>query len=405
MLRLIRSALIELRHAPTGQAPALDFLRTLAVLLVVVGHVDAAFARVLRPTVLSQLPFVRNGWVGVDLFFVLSGYLIGRQIWNELQKTGTIHVGAFLLRRGLRIWPLYFFVFTVCILLGAGTATHWWSDVVFLTNYFRHNGVVRGSWSLCTEEHFYILAPALVLLGCRLRWKPSAYRYVLAAVLLAEPMLRSMEWLYMTKRFFAHDQHAWEPIYYNFHTHCDGLALGLLLAHFAVFGLPRWAEFLNSKWAPVCALVIFGALWAVQREVFAFTGLTVVFGSMLWFAVTHPLDLKFTKFPPFYWASRLSFGIYLNHDYLVDPLLRRLYSDAGITRELLAIAIVICASAALAVVTFVLIEHPFLELRKRLLRTKRFVSSSGRTLANSQKLSRMLPMTIMSAVPAEASRD
>ena len=105
-------------------------------------------------------PFVRWGWTGVDLFFVLSGLLIGTQLWRELDRTGDIRVGRFLLRRGLRIWPLYtslvVSIFGEVVFLGRD-GSGLWSDAAYLSNYFHCQ--IGGSWSLSTEEQFYILAP------------------------------------------------------------------------------------------------------------------------------------------------------------------------------------------------------------------------------------------------------
>lgn len=141
-----------------SRIPPLDVLRSLAVLLVMIAHTDAACVQAGNATFLRKVPFVSGGWMGVDLFFVLSGFLIGGQIWRELKRESAINVSRFIVRRGYRIWPLYFFMFAVCLLAGRTTWSHWWSDLVFLTNYTNH-GVVMGSWSLCTEEQFYILAP------------------------------------------------------------------------------------------------------------------------------------------------------------------------------------------------------------------------------------------------------
>ena len=134
--------------------PFLDGLRTLAVLLVVNHHVGAAFDSTYLPTRYTSFPLTINGWMGVDLFFVLSGFFIGSQLWKELSKTGTVRLGDFMLRRTLRIWPLYFatYIAALALLPHFGAAKQYgWADVVFLVNYLDH-GVVLGGWSLSTEE-------------------------------------------------------------------------------------------------------------------------------------------------------------------------------------------------------------------------------------------------------------
>ena len=94
----------DLWTVPTNQVPALDALRALAIVMVITGHFpDLGAAQFPRYARFFENPIFSFGWTGVDLFFVLSGYLIGRQLWRERQRTGSIQVGRFLLRRGMRI--------------------------------------------------------------------------------------------------------------------------------------------------------------------------------------------------------------------------------------------------------------------------------------------------------------
>src|SRR5436305_13199738 len=100
-----RASLHDLTHRPAGNIAALDVLRALAIVLVFSGHFGDEFQAVPK---VAHFPVFYWSWTGVDLFFVLSGALIGSQLWKELQRTGHIRIGRFLLRRGFRIWPLYF---------------------------------------------------------------------------------------------------------------------------------------------------------------------------------------------------------------------------------------------------------------------------------------------------------
>lgn len=135
------------------QIGALDFLRTAAVLMVVLFHLREAYlACGGEPSWLTRLPPLKYGVVGVDLFFVLSGYLIGGQLWRELAASGTIRIDRFLLRRGLRIWPLYYgFIALLALVPIASYYRHvdavWWSDAFYLSNY-SNRGLVDGSWSM-----------------------------------------------------------------------------------------------------------------------------------------------------------------------------------------------------------------------------------------------------------------
>src|SRR5206468_8735683 len=82
---------------PAGNIAFLDVLRSIAIILVYGSHFGPAFS---APLKVQRLPFIIDGWSGVDLFFILSGLLIGTQLWRELNSTGQIQLGRFLLRRG-----------------------------------------------------------------------------------------------------------------------------------------------------------------------------------------------------------------------------------------------------------------------------------------------------------------
>ena len=111
----LRSAVTELRVPAEKRIPFLDGLRTFAILLVINQHTCAAWDETFAPNRYTSFPLTVNGWMGVDLFFVLSGFFIGSQLWKELVRTGTISLGGFMVRRTLRIWPLYFFVYAVAL--------------------------------------------------------------------------------------------------------------------------------------------------------------------------------------------------------------------------------------------------------------------------------------------------
>ncbi len=156
-----KSAIHDLLNRPAAQLPALDGLRAAAVLLVICDHWVYEWVTIshhFEPSI-ARLPMFYWGWTGVDLFFVLSGFLIGKQLWGELYRTGTIRVSAFVLRRGLRIWPLYYAMMLLFLALGSDKAPSW-PDWAMLSNYFQAR--YGRSWSLSTEEQFYLLMPTLL---------------------------------------------------------------------------------------------------------------------------------------------------------------------------------------------------------------------------------------------------
>lgn len=364
----VSSALLDLWQPPASQIPFLDGLRTVAVLLVVNHHLDAQFVAANGANLYSRIPFVVNGWIGVDLFFVLSGFFIGGQLWKELQRTSRVEIRQFILRRGFRIWPLFFFMF-FCILAltwrHAAAHEYGWSDLVFISNYY-NRGIVLGSWSLCTEEQFYIVAPVLLALFATRNIR--SYQPWLWLILALPLVNRIAVWKYETGHFFGSDPAVFANIYYKFNTHCDGLIMGMIIANLWISSRKDQAA-LRKSWAAVSVLGGFALLVLarqVQHQVLIFTGLAFFFGSLVWFGLHWNVALFNSRL--FYWGSRLSFGMYLNHPYFVPWINRRvlpLLPLPAIPREITGFVLLSIVSAMVALVTFCVVEHPFLELRGR----------------------------------------
>jgi peptidoglycan/LPS O-acetylase OafA/YrhL len=373
---LFSGSIAELMHPPAGQIPFLDGLRSIAVLLVISGHLSYKFAEAYGQNRYSKLPFVANGWIGVDLFFVLSGFFIGSQLWKELKGRGSIAVGRFVMRRGFRIWPLYYFtylcVLTFVLALGYGAAAkeYGWSDLVFVTN-FHNRGIVMGSWSLCTEEQFYIVTPLALYFLARYIQSIRSYRPLLWGLLLAVLVLRAIVWTYATGHFFSHSRQFFATISYSSVTHCDGLIIGLIIANLWVTRDKPALKLATPGVLVAVAVVLMIGLNHIQREVFDFTVLALFFGSLVWLGLQRNINLFNSRL--FYWGSRLSFGMYLNHEYMcpwiVGSLLPKLPFAArfpGFT-NLMGVALITLFSAGISLVTFCLVEHPFLQMRKAVL--------------------------------------
>jgi peptidoglycan/LPS O-acetylase OafA/YrhL len=356
----------ELASRPKGTHGGLDFLRATAILLVFSGHFAADFVAAGGGAgTWSKLPFFNLGWTGVDLFFVLSGYLIGRQLWKELKETGRLRIGRFLLRRGLRIWPLYFAALAFLVLvLGrhGGSLFRFLPDLAFVSNYLP--GILSGGWSLSTEEQFYVIVPVLLLLVHRA--VPAGHRWLAPGFLLLVPPL--LRWLSDASR---------DELYTPIHTHCDGLLVGLLLAGASVRFPGAFAERKLSRnlALPGLAALLGLALWALDRRVFAFSSLGIIYGAIALFLLRDGSRLKrVLGWHGFHLVSRLSYGMYLNHFEILprvlgwlEPLLESALGQ-GAHVAVIAFALCLAGSISAAAMTFVLIEHPFLVLRDQGLR-------------------------------------
>lgn len=373
----VGSAAHELRSRPSGQVASLDALRSFAILLVIGSHWSVAdyVSAGGPPVALQHNPVFYYGWAGVDLFFVLSGLLIGKQLWRELERTGNIRVGRFLLRRGLRIWPIYF-----AMLLAYAAASHvvhpQWPDWLFLSNYVG-GGFPRG-WSLSTEEQFYIAVPILLLL-VRRRIPLAGYLWIFAGIETLVLAVRHSRIATLRAAGIPYD-HSDFTLIYPFHVHLEGLLVGLAIALVTVlqpafFDQRRTGSFSTLGLAMLVAGVSSAlALRALDQRLFAFLTLALLFGGATLFALLDRSWLSAPlRWPAWYPISRLSYGMYLNHIY-VTPALDRVAVGAmrAVTRVpsvvfLGSLVIVTFISFAAAAVTFVAVEHPFLLLRERLL--------------------------------------
>lgn len=237
-----------------GRSIELDFLRGIAILLVCLGHHSIELpAGYLRPLVYV---WHSVGWTGVDLFFVLSGFLIGGLLMVEQKTRGEIDVVRFAIRRGFKIWPLYF------VYLALATFAHWRQNGyqfgpvlgALLPNYLHVQNYyptpLQHTWSLAVEEHFYLGLPLLMLV--LLKWFPlpraplARLPVILMGVIILCPALRCLN----IGREFAYHTHQWPT-----HLRIDSLCWGVLLAY-AYHFRPEWLSALRRHpW--ICTAVAF----------------------------------------------------------------------------------------------------------------------------------------------------
>jgi len=138
----------EIINVKSNRLRELDFLRGIAIILVIFRH-QLLFS------------FLKTmGWIGVDLFFVLSGFLVSGLLFKEFQKFGVINPKLFLIRRGFKIYPIYYLTYILYILVllleHNLKLQKVFFDVIFIQNYALGWGYAYpASWSLAVEEHFY----------------------------------------------------------------------------------------------------------------------------------------------------------------------------------------------------------------------------------------------------------
>lgn len=210
---------------------SLDALRGIAVLMVVASHYSLVLNYDSR-----LLGAFRHG---VDLFFVLSGFLISGLLFSEYKTHGTISLKRFWIRRGFKIYPAFysFMLATAagCLLIGGKIPREILGEIFFLQNYGPHFWV--HSWSLAVEEHFYLLLPILLLLLGRLaKGRNSAFRVIPLLSLALSALC-----LYMRILAYRHG-YDWNHVAFPTHLRMDALFAGVTLGYYAHFDPKSFAE-------------------------------------------------------------------------------------------------------------------------------------------------------------------
>lgn len=222
-----------------------DVVRGLAVLLVLFHHMPQRGASLVTRAI-SQI-----GWTGVDLFFVLSGFLISGLLFKELNETGRINPFRFWLRRGLKIWPSYFFVYGTAMLLTIvytdryGLLMTRWPNYCFIQNYFPAPIRWPHSWTIAIEEHFYLVLP-LILISIR----PNRLHILPKLIGICLLLIAGLRLI-----CYFRDYHNWEHHYYRTHLRADSLAAGVFLGYLQHYR-PSIFYAIAARWRTVGILTL-----------------------------------------------------------------------------------------------------------------------------------------------------
>jgi peptidoglycan/LPS O-acetylase OafA/YrhL len=322
---------------------SLDVLRGVAILLVLGRHYP------------YYNLWTRAGWIGVDLFFVISGFLISGLLFWEYKETGAISLKRFFIRRGFRIYPPYYVFLLLTMPLTIGRLT--WADLTFMQSYF--TGFWGHGWSLSVEEHFYIILPLSLMLSLLLcprsefRWIPYALP-VLIALCLA---MRAAVGPGATTRQVI------DPT----HLRIDALFAGVTLGWFYHFKRESFRSAARKIYLlPVGIVLSSSAFFVDQSSFWIYTvGLTanlLGFACVVMWAVEHPM---LGKLKPIAMIGTFSYSIYLWH----WPLWQIVEGSFGVTRT--GFWAYVFASTAAGMMMAKAVEVPSLRFRDRLLPTQR----------------------------------
>jgi peptidoglycan/LPS O-acetylase OafA/YrhL len=246
----------------------LDFLRCLALLLVMVGHINMALS--IRPLFIGHydisVHFLKL-WIGVEIFFVLSGFLITRQLFLKAPQLTFYSAKIFLSRRIFRTWPAYFaVVLFLTFVLPAnsnffhlvghpndqGTFLQLAREFTFTTN-FLGGSILPVAWSLCVEEHYYFLLPLLLAIGAWSHRQLGSISPALVVGLLLVAQLALRFYVYLQYRNEIGNYELFCKIFYMpTYMHIDGLTLGSFLGYWEAKN-PHWIVMRKSRLSLVFA--------------------------------------------------------------------------------------------------------------------------------------------------------
>lgn len=349
---------------PSGIAyqSALDGLRAVAVLAVMAYH--------------AEMPWAAGGFLGVDIFFVLSGFLITTLLVRERARSGTIRLGRFYMRRTLRLLPALVTVVAFVHLYA------WWSaapayalavirketalTLLYVANWGQVAGLLHPvgffghAWSLAIEEQFYILWP--LALGAMLgRLSQTAVLATVAAAAAASALLRALLW---------HGPASFSRAFHGSDTRAEALLIGCLVALLLAWGyLPTRDVKRATNPVTALAVVALGILVthasAMSDRMFhgGFTLAAVATAVLLVDLQRSPggACARILSWPPLVAVGRISYGLYLWH----WPLFLICRPDLLGISPLAATFVRLAATFAAATLSWVLVERHFLAWKQR----------------------------------------
>jgi peptidoglycan/LPS O-acetylase OafA/YrhL len=338
-----------------GEIPSLHGLRALSILLVLVAHLSQQGILLPRLWQLTEL-----GHIGVDMFFVISGFLITLLLLREQARRQEISLKQFYLRRAFRILPAYlFFLVGIALLQLLNAASlcgwDWFGALTYSVGFLRNPSWDIGHiWSLSVEEHFYLLWPLGMACWPRRGWIVAALTIVLTPAL----------------RWLIHKQVPWLHVDYCSLTRMDTIAVGCGLAYLANWAPFRRALDLSGRLAflMTMAIAVAAALlerWAQRVPEYRILVHPLLFASLaalaIWLSINRPrtplgavLNSK-----PAVAIGILSYGLYLWQQPFLNP-----HVDSWLTQTPWNVV----GFVALASLSYLLVERPFVRWKDRLSR-------------------------------------
>jgi peptidoglycan/LPS O-acetylase OafA/YrhL len=360
---------------PARRLAGLDTLRALAVTLVVLHHYTLFVTR--DDNTFGWIG--RMGWAGVDLFFALSGYLIGRQIFAALADPRGLSLPRFYARRLLRTLPNFYVVVALYFVLpgfrGDAPLPPLWRLLTFTLNLKLPPGTAFShAWSLCIEEQFYMALPAAALLCAAWRGSIRWVWCALVLLVLGGMIWREEVWHQVVANDRSAQNHYFRFIYYATLCRADELLAGVALALTRQYHPAAW-RWLTGNGNVACALgvlvlgaacrLFLGDRYGLAPTVVGYPLLAVGFGLLILAALSERSLLRDVRVPGAASLALWSYAIYLLHRQVCVLGARVLKQWGHAPDSAMAIAVLLAASIGTGWLLFRLVETPFMRLRDR----------------------------------------
>jgi peptidoglycan/LPS O-acetylase OafA/YrhL len=361
--------------------PQLDGLRFCAFLLVFVHH-SPVF-----PGSRAAAAVKEFGFVGVDLFFVLSAYLLIALLQREYTVTGATDFGKYFIRRALRIWPLFYVYIGACFVyflavdgkdmavITGRTIGHVFLVDNFFTAFDGHYNPLNFTphlWTIAFEEQIYLFIPLLFTALVALRRSPRLFACVAVGIAVMQPLLR-----WGLTRFHSNELTVWTVPFLHFDTIFAGLLLGAGVGS-------RLKDRIPGDVLVIIGLLILGVVFfqPADSDLFRAPGRAVYLFTFLAFAffliVLGNLDgrswtARLLGLQPFVFLGRISYGLYVWHwvGNEFGPGLARLWFPALVSSQNPIVAwaslvgTALSLTVALSVSSYFVLERPFLRIKTR----------------------------------------
>lgn len=356
----------------------LDHLRALAITMVLFYH----YRMFAHPEWLDKV--IGFGWTGVDLFFVLSGFLISSQLFERMAKGKSISLPEFFIKRFFRIIPPYGVVLAIYFLIPAfrerESLPPLWKFLTFTQNLgldLKTNGTFSHVWSLCVEEHFYLFFP--LVLAAMIAFNATKKGWiVLLALFLFGFGIRLYCWYSLIAPYQGADDfwRTWyQHMYYPTYDRLDGLLVGVSIAALFAFrpGLKERITRHGNAIFGISILVLTGAWFLCEDQtsfaasIFGYPVIAIGYGLMVMAAVSpvsflYRFNSRITAF-----IAKMSFVLYLSHKGVIH-LVQPLFEKEGLTpKGNMMFVVSMLAAVAGAFILHKIVEVPFLRLRQRVL--------------------------------------